>query len=107
VVIWYFSRFGILYKENLATLIQSHIRKLQPPRMGTILQRAARASFLDLFPPGAEGGLQAGGKIQLLHELYLGSGTDVLNIFAEKFSKKLAFLTQNKVKLCKNLIIHW
>jgi hypothetical protein len=27
------------------------------------------------------------------------------NIFAEKFSKKLAFLTQNKAKLYKNLII--
>jgi hypothetical protein len=36
------------------------------------------------------------------------AGTDVmifLNIFAEKFSKKLAFLTQNKAELCKNLII--
>jgi hypothetical protein len=27
------------------------------------------------------------------------------NIFSEKFSKKLAFLTQNKAKLCKILII--
>jgi hypothetical protein len=27
------------------------------------------------------------------------------NIFAEKFSKKMAFLTQNKAKLCKILII--
>jgi hypothetical protein len=26
-------------------------------------------------------------------------------MFAEKFCKKLAFLTKNKVKLCKNLII--
>jgi hypothetical protein len=36
------------------------------------------------------------------------SGTDVMifkNIFAEKFGKKLAFLTQNKAKLCKILII--
>jgi hypothetical protein len=35
-------------------------------------------------------------------------GTDVMifkNIFAEKFSKKLAFFTQNKAKLCKILII--
>jgi hypothetical protein len=30
---------------------------------------------------------------------------DFLNIFVEKFSKKLAFLTQNKAKLCKSLII--
>jgi hypothetical protein len=30
---------------------------------------------------------------------------DFLNIFAEKFSKKMAFLTQNKAKLCKILII--
>jgi hypothetical protein len=30
---------------------------------------------------------------------------DFLNIFAENFSKKLAFLTQNKAKLCKILII--
>jgi hypothetical protein len=30
---------------------------------------------------------------------------DFLNIFAKKFSKKLAFLTQNKAKLCKILII--
>jgi hypothetical protein len=29
----------------------------------------------------------------------------LLNIFAEKFGKKLAFLTQNKAKLCKNVII--
>jgi hypothetical protein len=28
-----------------------------------------------------------------------------LNIFAEKFSKKLALLTQNKAKICKMLII--
>jgi hypothetical protein len=27
------------------------------------------------------------------------------NIFAEKFGKKLAFLTQNKAKVCKTLII--
>jgi hypothetical protein len=35
-------------------------------------------------------------------------GTDVLifkNIFAEKFSEKMAFLTQNNAKLCKILII--
>jgi hypothetical protein len=36
-------------------------------------------------------------------------GTDVMvflkNIFAEKFSEKLAFLTQNKAKLCKILSI--
>jgi hypothetical protein len=92
VVIWYFSRFGILYKENLATLIQSHIRKLQPPRMGTILQRAARASFLDLFPPGAEGGLQAGGKIQLLHELYrwdLGPMLRFFKYFRRKIQQKI------------------
>jgi hypothetical protein len=30
---------------------------------------------------------------------------DFLNIFAEKFSKKLAFLIQNKTKLCKILFI--
>jgi hypothetical protein len=30
---------------------------------------------------------------------------DFLNIFAEKFSEKLAFLTQNKAKLCKKFII--
>jgi hypothetical protein len=30
---------------------------------------------------------------------------DFVNIFAEKFSKKLAFLTQNKAKICKILII--
>jgi hypothetical protein len=30
---------------------------------------------------------------------------DFLNIFAEKFSEKIAFLTQNKAKLCKILII--
>jgi predicted secreted acid phosphatase len=30
---------------------------------------------------------------------------DFSNIFAKKFSKKLAFLTQNKIKLCKYLII--
>jgi hypothetical protein len=30
---------------------------------------------------------------------------DFLNIFAEKFGKKLAFLTENKTKLCKVLII--
>jgi hypothetical protein len=30
---------------------------------------------------------------------------DFLNIFAEKFSEKMAFLTQNKAELCKNLII--
>jgi hypothetical protein len=28
-----------------------------------------------------------------------------LNIFAKKFSEKMAFLTQNKAKLCKILII--
>jgi hypothetical protein len=27
------------------------------------------------------------------------------NIFAKKFGKKLAFLTQNKAKLCKNVTI--
>jgi hypothetical protein len=27
-------------------------------------------------------------------------------MFAQKNSKKLAFLTQNKTKLCKNLIIY-
>jgi hypothetical protein len=30
---------------------------------------------------------------------------DFLNIFAEKFGEKMAFLTQNKAKLCKNMII--
>jgi hypothetical protein len=30
---------------------------------------------------------------------------DFLNIFAEKFSEKKAFFTQNKAKLCKILII--
>jgi hypothetical protein len=30
---------------------------------------------------------------------------DFLNIFAEKFSEKMAFLTQNKAKICKILII--
>jgi hypothetical protein len=30
---------------------------------------------------------------------------DFLNIFAEKFSEKMAFSTKNKAKLCKNLII--
>jgi hypothetical protein len=30
---------------------------------------------------------------------------DFLNIFAEKISEKMAFLTQNKAKLCKILII--
>jgi hypothetical protein len=30
---------------------------------------------------------------------------DFLNIFAEKFSGKIGVLTQNKAKLCKNLII--
>jgi hypothetical protein len=30
---------------------------------------------------------------------------DFLNIFAEKFSKKMAFFTQNKAKLRKSLII--
>jgi hypothetical protein len=30
---------------------------------------------------------------------------DFLNVFAEKFSKKLAFLTHNKAKICKILII--
>jgi hypothetical protein len=30
---------------------------------------------------------------------------DVSNIFAKKFGEKLAFLTQNKAKLCKILII--
>jgi hypothetical protein len=30
---------------------------------------------------------------------------DFLNIFAKKFGKKLAFLTQNKAKICKILII--
>jgi hypothetical protein len=30
---------------------------------------------------------------------------DFLNIFAEKFRKRLAFLTQKKAKLCQNLII--
>jgi hypothetical protein len=30
---------------------------------------------------------------------------DFLNIFAEKFSDKIGFLTPNKAKLCKNLII--
>jgi hypothetical protein len=30
---------------------------------------------------------------------------DYLNIFAKKFGEKLAFLTQNKAKLCKILII--
>jgi hypothetical protein len=30
---------------------------------------------------------------------------DFLNIFAEKLAKKLAFITQNKAKLCKILII--
>jgi hypothetical protein len=28
-----------------------------------------------------------------------------LNIFAEKFCKKMAFFAQNKAKLCKNWII--
>jgi hypothetical protein len=34
------------------------------------------------------------------------AGTDVMilkNIFAKKFSEKLAFLAQNKAKLCKML----
>jgi hypothetical protein len=30
---------------------------------------------------------------------------DFQNIFAKKFGKKLAFITQNKAKLCKNLIM--
>jgi hypothetical protein len=30
---------------------------------------------------------------------------DFLDIFAKKFSKKLAFFTRNKAKLCKNMII--
>jgi hypothetical protein len=30
---------------------------------------------------------------------------DFKNIFAEKFGEKLAYLTQNKAKLCKILII--
>jgi hypothetical protein len=30
---------------------------------------------------------------------------DFINIFAEKFGKKLAFLTQNRAKLCKILLI--
>jgi hypothetical protein len=30
---------------------------------------------------------------------------DFLNIFAEKFSEKMAFLARNKAKLCKILII--
>jgi hypothetical protein len=30
---------------------------------------------------------------------------DLLNIFAKKISKKIAFLTQNKAKICKILII--
>jgi hypothetical protein len=30
---------------------------------------------------------------------------DFLNIFAEKFSKEVAFLIQNKAKLCKKFII--
>jgi hypothetical protein len=36
------------------------------------------------------------------------SGTDVMifkNIFAKKFSKKMAFFTQNKAKLCKIMIV--
>jgi hypothetical protein len=39
----------------------------------------------------------------------MAPGTDFMifkNIFAEKFSKKLAFLTQNKANVCKMLIIH-
>jgi hypothetical protein len=35
-----------------------------------------------------------------------GTGTDVMN-FAKKLAKILAFLTQNKAKLCKNLLWHW
>jgi hypothetical protein len=30
---------------------------------------------------------------------------DFLNIFAEKFGEKIGVLTQNKAKLCKNLIL--
>jgi hypothetical protein len=30
---------------------------------------------------------------------------DFLNIFAKKFGKKLSFLTQNKAKLCKILVV--
>jgi hypothetical protein len=30
---------------------------------------------------------------------------DFLNIFADKFSEKIAFLTQNKAKFCKKIII--
>jgi hypothetical protein len=38
------------------------------------------------------------------------SGTDAMiykNIFAGKNCEKLAFLTQNKAKLCKIWIMHW
>jgi hypothetical protein len=45
---------------------------------------------------------------QKVSKTFPNPGADVmiiLNIFAEKFSKKLAFLTQNKAKLCKNVII--
>jgi hypothetical protein len=34
-----------------------------------------------------------------------GTDDDFLNIFAVKFVEKLAFLTKNKAKLCKKLII--
>jgi hypothetical protein len=42
---------------------------------------------------------------RIFHKLNWDRCYDFLNIFAEKFSKKLEFLTQNKAKLCKILII--
>jgi hypothetical protein len=35
----------------------------------------------------------------------LGADVIILEIFSQKIAKKLAFLTQNKAKLCKFLII--
>jgi hypothetical protein len=41
----------------------------------------------------------------VFYRLFWDRCYDFLNIFAENFSKKLAFLTQNKAKLFKILII--
>jgi hypothetical protein len=43
-------------------------------------------------------------QIRTLKAFLIASGTDVM-IFAEKFVEKMAFLTQNKGKLWKSLII--
>jgi hypothetical protein len=44
-------------------------------------------------------------KLRAIVSNHLGPMLRFLNIFAEKIGEKIGFLTQNKAKLCKILII--